>query len=98
MPSYALTHLFVKLSISLQYLRISVMRFEKLLCYVLISFIVLQSITYCVLAFTLCTPFEAMWNRHMPGAKCINITVMYSVGLCLTIAMDFAILLFRYLF
>ncbi|PVH98923.1 hypothetical protein DM02DRAFT_680744 [Periconia macrospinosa] len=81
------------LSISLQYLRISVMRFEKQLCYVLISFVVSQSITYSVLTFTLCTSFEAMRSRHIPGAKCINITVAYSVGLCLTIAMDFAILL-----
>src|SRR5688500_3871970 len=92
MPSYALVHLFVKLSILFQYLRISFMRFEKRLCYVLMSFVVLQSITWSVLAFTLCKPLEAMWNRHIPGAKCVNITVVYTVGLFLTITMDFAIL------
>lgn len=90
---YALIHLFVKLSISLQYLRVSVMRFEKRLCYILISFVVLQSITYSVLTFTLCSPIQAMWNRHIPGTKCVNTTVAYEVGLILTIAMDFAILL-----
>ncbi|PVH99330.1 hypothetical protein DM02DRAFT_501660, partial [Periconia macrospinosa] len=81
------------LSISLQYLRISVMRLEKLLCYVLISIIVLQGSIWCVLSFTLCTPFAAMWNRHIPGAKCVNIPMVYYAGLCLTMAMDFAILL-----
>ncbi|PVH93088.1 hypothetical protein DM02DRAFT_733331 [Periconia macrospinosa] len=90
---YQLTQMFMKVSISLQYLRISVMRFEKQLCYVLICFVVSQGIAYFVLAFTLCTPFKAIWNRHMPGAKCVHITAAYYVGICVTIAMDFAILL-----
>lgn len=92
MPFYALVHLFVKLSILFQYLKITVMQFEKRLCYVLISLVVLQGITYSVLTFTLCTPLEAMWNRHIPGAKCVNMTVAYTAGLFLTITMDFAIL------
>jgi hypothetical protein len=69
------------------------MRFEKRLCYILISFLVLHSTSWFVLTFTLCLPFEAMWNRHIPEAKCVNTTVTYTVGLVLVIGMDFATLL-----
>ena len=77
----------------LQYIRISVMQFEKRLCYMIISILVIQGISMIVVHLKLCSPFEALWNRHLPGAKCLNTNTVYTLALSLIIAMDFAILL-----
>ncbi|KAH8696769.1 hypothetical protein GQ44DRAFT_634273 [Phaeosphaeriaceae sp. PMI808] len=81
------------LSIMLQYVRISVMPVEKRLCYIIITILVIQNISMIVVQLSLCSPFEALWNRHLPGAKCLNTTTTYTVTLSLIIAMDFSILI-----
>ncbi|KAH8727360.1 hypothetical protein GQ44DRAFT_677808 [Phaeosphaeriaceae sp. PMI808] len=90
---YKLTHLFVKSSIMLQYVRISVMRFEKRLCYAILVFVVIQHLTTIVVNFNYCRPFEALWNPRLPGAKCLNWAAMSYASLSLIIAMDIIILI-----
>jgi len=46
-----------------------------------------------VVHLNLCSPFEALWNPRLPGAKCLNTNIAYSVKLSLIIVMDLAILL-----
>jgi len=69
------------------------MPFEKRICYVLISILVLYSISIITLNLNLCSPFKAMWNRRLPGAKCLNTNITMHVSLSFIIAIDFAILL-----
>jgi hypothetical protein len=76
-----------------QYARISVMAFEKRLCYILIVVLVLQSTGLIVVQFARCSPFEAQWNRHIPGAKCLSLYVVLNVAQSSIIFMDFTILL-----
>ncbi|KAK4169858.1 hypothetical protein QBC43DRAFT_198682 [Cladorrhinum sp. PSN259] len=80
------------LSIMLQYVRISVMPFEKWICYAITAIIIAQSLTMGTINFILCTPFHAMWDRKVPGAKCLNITMIWYAQLGLTICTDFLVL------
>ena len=84
--------MFLKLSMLLQYLRISIMPLEKRLCYALIVILVGESLALSITHLCLCTPFEAMWSSNVPGSRCLNRTLVYFVQLGLTIAMDFVIL------
>jgi hypothetical protein len=90
---YLWTHFFLKLSILLQYLRISIMPLERRLCYTIIFVLTAETIALSVIHLCLCTPFEAMWTPNLPGAKCLNRTIVYYVQLSITIAMDFIILI-----
>ena len=85
--------MFLKLSILLQYLRISVMSLEKRLCQALIVILVAETLALAITHLCLCTPFEALWSSNVPGAKCLNRTVVYFAQLGITIAMDFIILI-----
>lgn len=89
---YILTHMTLKLSILLQYVRISVMRFEKTLCYTLIAILIAQSLTMVGIHLALCRPFHALWDSNVEGAVCMNRTTVYSAQLGITIAMDFLVL------
>ncbi|KAK4150483.1 hypothetical protein C8A00DRAFT_36920 [Chaetomidium leptoderma] len=75
-----------------KYARISVILFEKYLCYGLIVVLVVQSLTLCGIHLGLCTPFHALWTPNVPGATCLNRTTVYYVQLSLTIATDFIVL------
>ncbi|KAH8694336.1 hypothetical protein GQ44DRAFT_791370 [Phaeosphaeriaceae sp. PMI808] len=80
-------------SIMLQYVRISVMRFEKRLCYAILVIVVIQHMTTIVVNLNYCRPFKALWNPRLPGAKCLNWAAMAYAPLSLTIAMDIIILI-----
>ena len=90
---YILTHAFLKSSILLQYLRISVMPFERRLCYALVAFLVAQSLAMIIVHLSLCMPFKALWTPKIPGARCLNRTAVYFAQLGFTIAMDFVVLI-----
>lgn len=90
---YLWTHFFLKLSILLQYLRISIMPLERRLCYTIIAVLVGETIALSVTHLCLCTPFEALWTPGLPGAKCLNRTAVYYAQLGITIGMDFVILI-----
>jgi hypothetical protein len=77
----------------LQYARISVMAFEKRLCYIVIIVLVLQFTALFVVQFSRCSPFEAQWNPRIPGAKCLSLYVVFNVAQSSIIVMDFTILL-----
>jgi hypothetical protein len=90
---YILTHMTLKLSILLQYVRISVMRFEKTLCYIIIAILIAQSLTLAGIHLGLCRPFYALWQPNVEGAVCLNRTMVYYAQLGITIAMDFLVLI-----
>lgn len=83
----------VKLSILLHYTRISVMAFERRLCYGLIGILLSGYIVVIVLSMVRCIPFEALWVPNIPGAKCLNTTQLFLAVQSHTLAMDFIILL-----
>ena len=89
---YILTHLALKLSILLQYVRISVMPFEKRFCYVIIAILVVQSLAMVGTHLALCRPFYALWTPNVPGQVCLDRTKVYYAQLGMTIVMDFAVL------
>jgi len=76
----------------LQYIRISVTAPEKRLCRIIIIIQVLQNLSLHLAHLTRCSPFEANWNRSIPGAKCLNGYIIHSVGQSSIIAFDLAIL------
>ena len=90
---YILTHMALKLSILLQYVRICVMTFEKRLCYTIIAVLVGQSAAMVGTHLGLCTPFHALWTPNVPGAKCLDRTTVYYAQLGMTIATDFLVLI-----
>ena len=90
---YILTHMALKLSILLQYVRISVMAFEKWLCYGIIAILIAESLAFAGIHLGLCRPFHALWTANVPGAVCLDRSRVLYVQLGVTIAMDFLVLL-----
>lgn len=90
---YITVHMLIKLSILLQYLRISVMRFERTLCYVLIAVSVSGWLALLIVNFVSCIPFYAIWRPNTPGARCVNFTASFFASLILSMVLDFAILI-----
>lgn len=91
--AYTMTHLFLKLSIVLQYIRISVMDFEKRLCYALVTIIICGSLSFFVVALTTCIPIHAIWTPNVPGAVCVDTTASFTANQVYQILLDFAILI-----
>lgn len=85
--------MFLKLSIALHYTRVSVMAFEKRLCYGLTGLVVLSYTAVIILTFLRCIPFYAIWTPGVPGAKCMNVMSTFLAFQAHTLAMDFIILL-----
>lgn len=90
---YLATHAFLKLSILFQYLRISVMAFEKRLCYFFVAILGCGFLACFILALTTCIPLYALWTRNVPGAVCLNTTITFSASQIWIISMDFIILI-----
>lgn len=85
--------MFLKLSILLHYVRISVMAFEKRVCYALIGVGLAGSVALFIVSCARCIPFEAIWTPNMPGARCVDPNAYFFAGQGHTLAMDFMILL-----
>lgn len=85
--------MFVKLSILLHYTRISVMAFERRLCYVLIGILLSGYVAVIILSMLRCIPFQALWVPNIAGAKCLDTTKLFLAVQSHTLAMDFIILL-----
>ncbi|KAK3987364.1 hypothetical protein QBC44DRAFT_121479 [Cladorrhinum sp. PSN332] len=90
---YIMTHMALKLSILLQYVRISVMGFEKWLCYAIIAVLIGQSLAFIGTHLGLCKPFYALWTANVQGAVCLDRARVIYTQLGMTIAMDFLVLL-----
>ncbi|KAL8393986.1 hypothetical protein RB595_003671 [Gaeumannomyces hyphopodioides] len=91
--AYQTTHTLCKLSIILQYIRISVMPFEKRFCYAFAAFLGCGFFAAFIELWISCIPFYAIWTPNVPGAVCINSTVDFAVWQTFFIVMDFAILI-----
>ncbi|GAB1312832.1 hypothetical protein MFIFM68171_03042 [Madurella fahalii] len=90
---YALTHFFLKLSIMLQYYRVSTLPWEKQLCSSIIVTLSAGYLAILIVEMVRCIPFEAQWTPKYPGAKCINSTAFYFSAQGLNMVMDLVILL-----
>jgi hypothetical protein len=91
---YTATHFFLKLSICLQYLRVSVMLSEKRACYLLITMMACGTIAFTIINLARCRPFAAQWDPTIPGARCnVNNTVWFYSNQAFHIAMDLYILI-----
>ncbi|KAM7220299.1 hypothetical protein V8F06_004265 [Rhypophila decipiens] len=91
--NYVATHMSLKLSIALHYTRVSVMPFEKRLCYALVALVLGGYTAVLVVQFIRCIPFYAIWTPNVPGAKCLDTTASFLAVQAHTLAMDFIILL-----
>ncbi|KAK4450283.1 hypothetical protein QBC34DRAFT_349676 [Podospora aff. communis PSN243] len=92
MHFYGLTHLFLKMSIMLQYSRVATLPWEKNLCFGIMAIIVAGYMAMQVTSLVRCVPFEAIWNPKYPGARCINTTGFFFAAQAFNIAMDLIIL------
>lgn len=91
---YSLAHFFLKLSIMLQYVRISVLPSDRRLTHILIAVLCTGYFIFIVMRMARCTPFEAQWNPRLPGARCAyNNTWFLFASQTWNMVMDFAILL-----
>jgi hypothetical protein len=90
---YALTHYFLKLSIMLQYKRITILPWEKHLCFAIIAALSAGYLAILIVEMVRCVPFVAQWTPKYPGAKCINSTAFYLAAQVLNMVMDIVILL-----
>ncbi|KLU86936.1 hypothetical protein MAPG_05943 [Magnaporthiopsis poae ATCC 64411] len=90
---YNAAHFLLKLSIIFQYMRISVMAFEKRLCYALTSILACGFIAFFITTLLLCMPLYAVWTPNVPGAVCLNTAVSMTANQIYLIVMDFAILI-----
>ncbi|KAK1752004.1 hypothetical protein QBC47DRAFT_416493 [Echria macrotheca] len=89
---YHLSHLLIKSSILLQYIRICVLPVEKRICYVVLALVIAEGFTWIVVLFLTCIPFSAMWDPGLPGAKCIDNTAGFYACAATIISADVAIL------
>jgi hypothetical protein len=89
---YIATHMFLKLSIILHYTRISVMAFERRLCYAIIGVLLAGHLAYLSTSLARCIPFQAIWTPNIPGARCLDTTILFFVGQSWSLAMDIIIL------
>ncbi|KAK1753668.1 hypothetical protein QBC47DRAFT_386892 [Echria macrotheca] len=91
---YSLTHFFLKLSILLQYLRISVMVVERRICQAAIAILCTGYLIFIVLRMVRCIPFDAQWNPSIPGARCFfNGTWFIFSSQAWNMIMDFVIVI-----
>jgi hypothetical protein len=85
--------MFIKTSILSQYIRISLMRWERRLLYAAIFVVVAEGINWIILLFAGCAPIYAQWRPDVPIAWCINQTVSFYVCSATTISADVFILI-----
>ncbi|KAI9640226.1 hypothetical protein NHQ30_011464 [Ciborinia camelliae] len=62
------------------YLRIFTSKFARLTCYLLIFVVVGLAIADTVAASVMCLPLDYLWDKSIPGGKCINIPALYRWG------------------
>jgi hypothetical protein len=92
--AYSLSHLFLKLSILLQYVRVGVTPLDRRLCHGLIVVLCTGYTVFIVLRMVRCIPIEAQWTLGLPGAKCFfNGTWFIFASQAWNMVMDFVILL-----
>ena len=89
-----MSHFFLKLSIMLQYVRVSVMPSDRRLCHALITILCMGYLIFFVLRMIRCVPIESQWTKDVPGAKCFfNNTWFLFASQAWNMLMDFVILL-----
>lgn len=91
---YSLAHFFLKLSILLQYVRVSVTPIDRRLCQGLIVVLCLGYATFIVMRMVRCIPIQAQWTPNLPGGKCFfNSTWFMFASQVWNMVMDFVMLL-----
>jgi len=91
---YSLCHFFIKLSILLQFARVSVMPLDRRLFQGAIAINFIGYAVFIVLRMVRCLPFESQWTPGMPGARCLFPSTWFVVASqTWNIVMDVVILL-----
>lgn len=91
---YSFCHFFLKLSILLQFTRVSVMPLDRRLCQGAIAVNCVGYATFIVLRAVRCLPFESQWTPGMLGVRCLfGSTWFVFASQTWNMAMDFVILL-----
>ncbi|MCJ1402686.1 hypothetical protein MMC11_005907 [Xylographa trunciseda] len=89
---WAISLVFVKMSILLFYVRIFNVPAFKLVAKVLMVFVVLWGSSVILCAFLLCKPFAFNWDQTIPGGSCGNQILSYIITGAFNIVTDFMIL------
>ena len=91
---YSFCHFFLKLSILLQFTRVSVMPLDRRLFQGAIAINCIGYAVFIVLRAVRCLPFESQWTPGMPGARCFFPSTWFVfASQAWNMVMDFAILL-----
>ncbi|KAK0616873.1 hypothetical protein B0T14DRAFT_523959 [Immersiella caudata] len=91
---YSFCHLFLKLSMLQQYVRVSVTPLDRRLCLGFIAALVTGYTVFIVMRMVRCVPIQAQWTPRLPGAKCFfNATWFMFASQAWNMVMDFVILL-----
>ena len=78
----------------LQYYRVTILPWEKNLCFVIIGILFAGYLAQLIAEMVRCVPFEAQWNpAKFPEAKCINSTAKLFSSQGLNLAFDVLILI-----
>ncbi|OJD30262.1 fad binding domain-containing protein [Diplodia corticola] len=68
--AYTTSAVFVKAGVCISLCRITTVPLHKKILWTLIAVSVVASTVACVIVFSGCRPFEATWDKTIPGAKC----------------------------
>ncbi|ESZ94893.1 integral membrane protein [Sclerotinia borealis F-4128] len=69
-----------KIVILCLYLRIFTGKYSRLTCYILISVILSVAVADTIAAAVMCLPLNYLWDKSIPGGKCVNIPALYRYG------------------
>jgi hypothetical protein len=90
---YNLSLTFTKVSILLQYLRIFPTRRFRIVCCVVLGFVILYGLWTFLGSVFICTPVSFFWDTTVPGGKCMNELVVWFTNAGVNILQDILILL-----
>lgn len=74
---YLAAVLFPKLAILAIYMRIFTTSLYRYTCWALAVFLIVNWVTFTVAAFLMCTPFEYLWNKTIPGGHCLDLKLLF---------------------
>ena len=75
------------------YLRIFTKRQDRVATWVVAVLIVANYVGTMIAGFLICVPLEYLWDRTIPGGRCININAWYRWGSLMNIFTDFIMLI-----
>jgi hypothetical protein len=90
---YTLSLGLIKVSLCIFYLEIFPMPRIRMVCYIILTWIILNTLVVCALVIFSCIPVQAFWNRDLHG-KCLDISALAFAISASAIAQDVVLLVF----